>query len=308
MKRAFLFSLTLLSLPFISSAQHDTIRADRAQITDFYIAIGQSNYPVFNMAQSNFKEIVPKSQLLSGDLMNVDYNNYNDTAGGFSNTVNNQATYLQAGVTLRLRNREFRNAGPWIKLGLSYFSRSTILSSGVFRSTQSRNDSAYYLGSTPVNQVTEQRKELTYVYSCESINFEGTLIYKLNPEGIFSLYGGPGAILGLNYGGKAELTATTKSIVTDYIANSFGHDGAMYRQGLVAGQEVRESFDKGPNFSAGLFINVGLDVRLGHRFDVIKNMHAFFEAKPMFRMYGVKGAGMQSGVLLVGNVGLRYEL
>lgn len=298
----------LLCLPLFSLSQQDTIKADRTQVTDFYFAAGRANFPVFNMSQEKFKEIVPKSQLLSGDLMTVDYNNYNDTAGGFDNPVENVSSYVQAGLTLRLRNREFKNAGPWLKLGLNYFSSSTILSSGIFRSTESREDSLYYISGRPVNRVTTDRRELTYVYSCQSINFEGTLIYKLNPEGIFSLFGGPGAFLGMNYGGKAELQTLNRNTVTDYKANSFGNDGEILNRTSTTSGDKTETFEKGPNLSGGLFVNVGVDLRLGNRFEVIKNIHAFVEAKPMFRMYGVKGAGMQNSVLLVGNVGLRYEL
>lgn len=305
-----IFTLALLvCFPLFYLSQQDTIKADRTQVTDFYFAAGRANFPVFNMSPEKFKEVVPKSQLLSGDLMTVDYNNYySDTAGGFENTVKNLSSYVQAGLTLRLRNREFKNAGPWLKLGLSYFSSSTILSSGIFRSKESRQDSLYFVTGTPVNRVTQERRELTYIYSCQSINFEGTLIYKLNPEGIFSLFGGPGVFLGMNYGGKAELEGATINTVSDYKANSFGHDGELISRTSTVSNAKTEVFDKGPNLSAGLFVNVGVDLRLGNRFEVIKNIHAFVEAKPMFRMYGVKGAGMQNSILLVGNLGLRYEI
>lgn len=299
--------LLIVCIPFWSTAQQDTLR-DRTKITDFYVSLGNTSFPVFAISPENFKEIVPKSRLLSGSFMTVDFNNYNsDTAGGFTHEVNNTAPYLQAGVTLRLRNREYKNAGPWLKLGLNYFSNASLLSTGIFISDVSRDDTAFYTGTgAPMGRQIIARNELTYVYSCQSINFEGTLIYKLNPEGIFSLFGGPGAMLGTSFGGKAELTSRTQLKTTEYPSTS--GPGGPGSTGSTSNTMSLESFDLGPNLSFGIFVNVGVNLRLGNKYPVIKNTHAFAEVKPMFRMYGVKGVGMQNTILLIGNVGLRYEL
>lgn len=304
-KQFFVVCMMLFLAPFLSLAQQDSIKADRTQITDFYVSGGRTNFPVFNIAPENFKEIVPKSKLLAGNMLTVDYNNnYSDTAGGFDNPAENTSWYIQTGITLRLRNKEFKNAGPWIKLGLNYFSSSTFLSTGIFRQNTASDDSSYFIGTEPVTRVTTDRRELAYKYSCESINFEGTLIYKLNPEGIFSLFGGPGAMLGMNFNGRAELVETDKFTTTDRRGSS---SGTILSSKELTTQKTKETFDLGPNMSFGIFVNVGVDLHLGDKFEVIKNMHAFLEAKPMFRMYGVKGNGMQNSILLVANTGLRYE-
>lgn len=298
--------LLLACLPFIGFAQQDSLK-DRTKVTDFYISYGSSSFPVFTMSQENFKDIVPKSQLLSSNMMAIDFNNYNSaTGGGFTNKVDARAPYLQAGITLRLRNREFRNAGPWLKLGMNYFSTTSLISTGIFTVNTDRDDTAFYSTSNlPMGRQTVTRNELTYVYTCESINFEGTLIYKLNPEGIFSLFGGPGAMLGANFGGKAVLNSRTQSTTTEYPSLAGPAGGSITGQTNSTG---KETFDFGPNLSFGIFVNIGVDLRLGNKYEVIKNTHAFAELKPMFRIYGVKGVGLQNSILLVGNVGLRYEL
>lgn len=297
----------LSCLPFIGMAQQDSLK-DRTKLSDFYIAFGNSSFPVFTMSQESFKDIVPKSQLLTGSIMAPDYNDYNSASGGgFTHKANNTASYLQAGITLRLRNNEFRNAGPWLKLGFNYFSTTSLISTGVFAVNTIRDDTAFYSPTNqPMGRQVVTRDELTYIYRCESINFEGTLIYKLNPEGIFSLFGGPGAMLGANFGGKAELNSYMQTVTTEYPSAVLpGGPGSTSQR---IDRRSKESFDLGPNLSFGLFVNIGVDLRLGNKYQVIKNTHAFAEVKPMFRMYGVKGVGMQNSILIVGNVGLRYEL
>lgn len=296
----------VLGLPFVSLSQQDTLKEEKTQITDIYISAGNSSFPVFTMSQENFKDIVPKSTILTGDIMKVNFDNFSgDTAGGFKTPLSNNALYLQAGITLRLRNKEFKNAGPWIKLGLNYFSKSTFLSTGVYKQQTLSNDSAYFVSSIPVTRNVTDRRSVTYEYSCESFNFEGTLIYKLNPTGIFSLFGGPGAMLGMNFNGKAILTESSEKTTVENIMVPGGKEVVYNNSFQRSGSN--ETFDISPNMSFGLFVNVGIDLRLGNTFDVVRNAHAFVEAKPMFRTYGVKGAGMQSSVLLIINGGLRYE-
>ncbi len=237
--------------------------------------------------------------------MQVDFNDFNsDTSGGFSLGSRNNSLYVQAGITLRLKNKEFKKAGPWLKLGLSYFSSSTFLKTGVFRSTSTNQDSLYSLGLVPVNRTTVSKHSVTYEYSCQSLNSEATLIYKLNPEGVFSLYGGPGAMLGLNFGGNATIVSTKETFTSDYL---FGPGKTLYKSEHQTNDKVKESFSFRPNLCFGLFINIGVDLRLGNSYEFIRNTHVFAEVKPMFRGYGVKNAGVQGSVILVFNAGLRYE-
>ena len=175
----------------------------------------------------------------------------------------------------------------------------------MYRQKTVSDDSAYFVSSIPVTRSVTDRRSVTYEYSCESFNMDGTLIYKLNPGGIFSLFGGPGVMLGANFNGKAVLTQSDEKRTVETLTVPGGkeviYDNSLQQSGS------NESFDVSPNMSFGLFVNVGIDLRLGNTFDIIRNTHAFVEAKPMFRTYGVMGAGMQSSVLLIVNGGLRYE-
>lgn len=293
-------------LPFFIFSQTDTLK-EKTTLFDFYFSGGTVAYPAFSISQNDFKKVIPSSQILSGDIMKANFNNFaNDSAGGYAVTGANKSLYFQAGITLKLKNKEFRGAGPWLKVGMNYFSSSTILNTGVFRSKTVNNDSAYFVGSSPVNQRIVDRQSVTYAYSCQSINLEGTLVYRLNPNGIFSLFGGPGAFLGLNFDGKAKLVSTEDKTTKDYFTESVS--GKVLSNTTTKTSATKEEFSISPNMAFGLFVNVGIDLRLGTNYDYIKNTHLFAEIKPMFRAYGVKNAALQSGVILVANIGLRYQV
>ncbi|MES2679811.1 MAG: hypothetical protein V4635_08005 [Bacteroidota bacterium] len=299
-----LFLLNFYFVPLFIFSQADTTK-DKTELVDIYLSVGRSDFPVFLMSQGDFKQIVPKSLILSGDIMKADFNDFNnDTAGGFNVANVTNAIYAQGGITLRLKNKEFKKAGPWLKLGLNYFASSAFLNTGVFNSKSTNDDSLYFVNAIPVSRNTENRHSVVYGYSCQSLNFESTLIYKVNPTGIFCLFGGPGAILGANFDGKAKLISTREIFINDYL---FSSGKTLYKSDYQKIEEIKEEFNFRPNLCFGLFINIGLDLRLARNYDVIKNIHLFAEAKPMFRAYGVKGAGFQSSVILVVNAGLRYE-
>jgi hypothetical protein len=306
-KNNIVFRLLLLNIYFVPVfifSQSDTTK-DKTELVDIYLSAGRSDFPVFLMSQSDFKKIVPKSLILSGDILKADFNDFNnDTAGGFKVPNVTSAIYALGGVTLRLKNKEFKKAGPWLKLGLNYFASSAFLSTGVFKSKSTTNDSLYFINAIPVSRNTENRHSVIYEYSCQSINFESALIYKVNPTGIFCLYGGPGLLLGASFDGKAKLISSREIFIKDYL---FSSGNTLYKSDYQKIEEIKEEFKFRPNMCFGLFINIGLDLRLAKNYEVIKNIHLFAEAKPMFRAYAVKNAGFQSSVILVANTGLRYE-
>ena len=85
----------MFGLPIVSLSQQDTLKEEKTQITDVYISAGNSSFPVFTMSQENFKDIVPKSSVLAGDIMKVNFDNFSgDTAGGFKTPLSNNALYL----------------------------------------------------------------------------------------------------------------------------------------------------------------------------------------------------------------------
>ena len=114
------------------------------------------------------------------------------------------------------------------------------------------------------------------------------------------------AVVILNYNGKSTVTSTHYQSATDYLILS-PTDKVFYRS-EYGQKDVKEEFNASPNFSFGLFIDLGIDLRLGNTFAIIKKTHFFAEVKPMFRGNAVKGGGLQQSVVYAGNVGLRYEI
>jgi len=308
------FAGCLLFISLIGHSQNDSIKKEKpkAELLDFYFSAGPSKFPVFSITQKEFKRIVPNSKLMSGDLMDVDINDYNDfpfyetSEGGYYESVPAVGLYAQAGVTLKLKDQDYKNVdGPWLKVGLNYFSTFTLLNSGVYKTTKTKYDTMYMAGTIPVQRDSVNFRGLAYEYSCKSINLETTLLYKFNDKGIFSVFGGPGAMIGSDFSGLAKVTTTQYLSASDYFILS-SVDKSYYKS---EAREIKqkEEFKYGPNFSFGLFIVCGIDLRLGNSFSVIKNTHLFAEIKPMFRANGVRGGGMQQSVLYSGAVGFRYE-
>jgi len=300
-----LFVVMLCLAPLRQYSQPDTLK-DKTEIVDFYFGAGPTRFPVFTQSQNEFKKIAPASKILSGDIMNVNFNDFDqDSAGGFSRKGSNSGLYAQAGVTVRLKNKDFKKAGPWLKLGMNFFSSSSFLNTGIFRRSRSQADSLYIVGALPVNRAVSNTKSVTYEYSSKSLNFEATLVYKLNQEGVFSLFGGPGTFVGTNFDGKATLISTTEKTTKDYLTTS-ATEQILYKQDTQK-SVIEENFSTKPNLAFGLFVNIGVDLRLGHKYDYIKNTHFFVEIKPMFRAYAISGGGLQGSTMLVSNVGLRYQ-
>ncbi|MBA3683450.1 MAG: hypothetical protein H0W73_20135 [Bacteroidetes bacterium] len=305
----------LLFVSITVFSQNDSAQKPKtkAELLDLYISVGQSHFPVFSITQKDFKKITPDSKLMSGDLMEVDNNNYhkypyNDSSsGGNYPSVPAIGMCAQAGITLKLSDQEMKNVdGPWLKLGVNYFSQFYLLNSGVYKTDTRHYDTMYFSGATPVERDSVNSRKLTYKYGCKSINLEATLLYKFNDKGIFSIFGGPGIMLGANYNGTAEITSTQYRSATDYLALSPTQN--VFYNGTVIEDSKTEKFKFGPNVSFGVFIVCGIDLRLGNTVAVVKRTHLFVEGKPMFRGNGVKGGGFQQSVLFVADAGLRYEL
>ncbi len=313
--RTFIFiAVCLLFISFNGFSQSDSTLKPKtkAELLDLYISGGPSTFPVFSISQKDFKKIVPNSKLMSGELMNVDNNNFNryplsdSSQGGNYSLVPASNISVQAGVTLKLSDQNIKNVdGPWLKLGINYFSFFHLLSSGVYKTRTRHYDTMYFSGPNLVERDSVNSKKLTYRYGCQSINLEATLLYKFNDKGIFSVFGGPGIMLGSNFGGFAEVNATQYRSATDYLVLS--PTNKVFYNGAIIEDEQKEEFKFGPNVSFGVFIVCGVDLRLGNKVPVVKRTHLFAEIKPMFRGNGVKGGGFQQSVLYVADFGLRYE-
>lgn len=312
----FIFTAVYLLLisSFNSFSQSDSIAQPKtkAELLDLYISAGPSTFPVFSISQKDFKKIVPNSKLMSGDLMDVDYNNFNkfpysdSSEGGNYSSVPATGMSAQAGITLKLNDQEIKNVdGPWLKLGINYFSFFHLLNSGVYKTRTRHYDTMYFSGLNVVERDSINSRKLTYKYGCKSVNLEATLLYKFNDKGIFSIFGGPGIMLGTNFNGFAEINSTQFRSATDYLVLS--PTDRVFYNGAIIEDEKKEEFKFGPNFSFGVFIVCGVDLRLGNTVPVVKRTHLFAEFKPMFRGNGVKGGGFQQSVLYVADCGLRYE-
>lgn len=307
-------TLYLVFSSFHSFSQNDSIQKlkTKAELLDLYISAGPSVFPVFSITQKEFKKIVPDSKLMSGELMEVDNNNYhnypyNDSSeGGHYSSVPGMVMSAQGGITLKLTDNEIKNVdGPWLKLGVNYFSYFHLLNSGVYKTGTRHYDTMYFAGTNVVERDSINSRRIEYKYGCQSANLEATLLYKFNDKGIFSIFGGPGIMLGANFGASAQINTTQFRSATDVIVLS--PTNKLFYNGAIQEDKKSEEFKFGPNFSFGVFIVCGIDMRLGNTVPIVKRTHLFAEFKPMFRGNGVKGGGFQQSVLYVADFGLRYE-
>ncbi|MBL7918776.1 MAG: hypothetical protein JNJ40_00590 [Bacteroidia bacterium] len=311
----FIFITLYLLTSFTVFSQKDSLQKSKtkAELLDIYLSAGQSNFPVFSVSQKDFKKIVPDSKLMAGELMEVDNNNYhnfpyNDSSeGGHYSSVPGTGFSVQGGITLKLTDNEIKNVdGPWLKLGFNYFSYFHLLNSGVYKTRTRHYDTMYYAGTNVVERDSVNSGRIEYKYGCQSANIEATLLYKFNDKGIFSVFGGPGIMIGTNFGASAQINATQFRSATDVIVLS--PTNKLFYNGSISEDKQKEEFKFGPNFSFGVFIVCGVDMRLGNTVAIVKRTHLFAEFKPIFRGNGVKGGGFQQSVLYAADLGLRYEI
>ncbi len=309
----FLLQAFFMGFGSAEAQSSDTLHGTGKKIRDIYASVGYLRPPVWIADVSSFQGMAPGSALLKGDLMQVEKENYasgpvySAAEGLFVNPVFNRNFCFQGGITFKIKDNEARDfEGPWLRLGFSHFNNSYLLAGGNYRSRDNRTDTFYMVNNQPVSRDSGVYRNVEARYRRQATYVEGNFLYKVNASGIVSAYGGGGILLGLQHSGRLDVRAGTYQQVWDSITVSGTQKVLYQRQNTVS--HTSESFDIKPGLSFGAFLNVGVDLRLGEKYNFFRHLHFNAELKPLFRTESVKNQGWQSSVVWIGLAGFRYDL
>jgi hypothetical protein len=308
-----LFLFLLLHFPtFTWSQRQDTIRGASPELSDYYVAYGNYIARPWLLLPADFLPLARKSPPMQREPASVSSGTFAPaptfaiTQGIYQPFIESVTPYVQAGATFKLRDNEYRDLdGPWLKAGLNYIGDVTLFGGGTFLSTVRKHQGVALVGQQPVSRDSMQLRGIEYSYNQQYLNAEATFYYQVNRRGILSLFGGVGTMAGVSFAGRGEIMYRTITIVTDSIMLSNGTTAAYYQER----SETREidNVNIGTGGSFGIFLDIGVNLRLGDHYRLFKHLYAFGEFKPVFKLDLIPKYGTNTAIVNIWNAGIRYQ-
>jgi hypothetical protein len=289
-----LLTVSFYSKLFGQEQQPKTIK--RVIIHDFYIQTGMFLDINANGTLYDFKALAPQSVLLNNNL--TDYSQ----SGGFGWTGNSMFSAM-LGLQFRDKQKTNYSSNPLLRLGISYFS-GTNLTSNLYKDTRKTYDT---LTSNQTGQkiyldsVTSQNYGMNY--SSQQLRFDGSIIFRTNPEARWSLYAGIGITAGLSINSKTEIYYSKYTRAENPYSNN------NYTSYSSSGSSTykSENYRQKNNFGASTFIPMGVDFRIGKKREFWKRTHLFYELRPGINITSIPELRTITNASLQHGLGLRVS-
>lgn len=262
----------------------------QVKITELYLQTGT----FFNQSKGNladFQTLAPQSSILQQDLsLYQNYPMYNFNLPG-------QAQTLSAGLQFAKLPK------ATLRVGLTHINQGSALSYGgsytesftVDTLTSSQTGEQFLVDSFSTHSYNAR-------YSQEQLRLDASLIFRLNGEKRWSLYGGIGANIGLSYNGQ---TTIHHSVSPNGDSQFYGlfNDYIMYASGV----HQQESFENKGGIGVGIYAPLGIDFQVGKKRDFWKPFHLYLEMRPGLNITQIAGIGSTFSAGGFSNFGLRVK-
>ena len=262
----------------------------QVKITELYLQTGT----FFNQSKGNladFQTLAPQSSILQQDLsLYQNYPMYNFNLPG-------QAQTLSAGLQFA------KHPKATLRVGLTHINQGSALSYGgsytesftVDTLTSSQTGEQFLVDSFSTHSYNAR-------YSQEQLRLDASLIFRLNGEKRWSLYGGIGANIGLSYNGQ---TTIHHSVSPNGDSQFYGlfNDYIMYASGV----HQQESFENKGGIGVGIYAPLGIDFQVGKKRDFWKPFHLYLEMRPGLNITQIAGLGSTFSAGGFSNFGLRVK-
>ena len=264
----------------------------KISIHDFYIHSGMFSEHNSNGTLTDFKTLAPQTVLLNNDMTDFSPSN------GFSMTGNSVFSVM-VGINFSDKQKTIYKANPLLRLGVSYFSGTTLTGVLVKESrtpfdtlTSTQTGQTVYIDS-----ITTKRYNMNY--SSEQVRFDGSVIFRTKPEARWSLFTGIGITAGLSI-----------NSITDIYYTNYGRSETRYMNGSTtttssysnSDNSKTEKFKNKSNVGISTYIPMGVDFRIGKKREFWKRTHLFYELRPGINITSIPelrtitNAGMQQGL------------
>jgi len=260
------------------------------KITELYLQTGT----FFNQSRgslADFQTLAPQSSILQQDLSL--YQNY----PMFNFNLPGQAQTLSAGLQLAKLPK------ATLRVGLTHINQGSALSYGgsytesftVDTLTSSQTGEQFFVDSFSTHSYNAR-------YSQEQLRLDASLIFRLNGEKRWSLYGGIGANIGISYNGQ---TTIHHSVSPNGDGQFYGlfNDYIMYSNGV----HQHETFENKGGIGLGIYAPLGIDFQVGKKRDFWKPFHLYLEMRPGLNITQIAGLGTTFSAGGFSNFGLRVK-
>lgn len=209
----------------------------RFNIHDISVTAGSLSEPN-SETLSDFRLLAPTSALL-----NNDFTGYSDNNDIQKTTYGSLSVLL--GIQFRDKDKTTYKKNPLLRLGLTYYT-GTNMSNSLFKETRMRYDT---LTSSQTGQSiyidSVYRKAYGMNYYSDQIRFDGSLIYRTNPDARWTFYTGIGITAGLSIKSGTEVYYNPYTYQEAYFPNGEIQQSIRHSE---QSSHIHESFRNKTNF------------------------------------------------------------
>jgi hypothetical protein len=294
-----LAAITMLTISFSVFGQEQTKTIKKISIHDVYIQTGLSSEQLNSGTISDFKILAPQSILLNNDMTNFKQSN------GFGLMSNSMFSVL---VGLQFSNKEktMYKPNPLLRLGFTY-SSGTNLMSGSFKEDRIPFDTltSSQTGQTAfIDSINTERYNMNY--TSEQLRFDGSVIFRTNPEARWSLFTGIGITAGISINARTDIYysnyGTAETTYADGTSSSSPSYGYSY-----SNIGTTETFRNKRNFGLSTYIPMGIDFRIGKKREFWQRTHLFYELRPSINMTSIPGLQTFTNATIQQGIGVKVS-
>jgi hypothetical protein len=240
------------------------------KIKEFRVQTGLITTASNNESIDNFRKLAPQSELLKTmpDELTTNSSLPLNAKGMLAVTM---------GIQFRNKDKTGYNQNPVLRLGFGFVSGS-IAQNSFNNFSQFTYDTLVSAQSGKTlfeDSVITTNYDLNYRSSI--LQFDGSLIFRTNPDNRTSIFSGFGLTSGISLNSitKINYYRMARSQYRDSngdVLNNYNNTSQ--------GWSVSERYRNEANYSFSAYIPLGIDFRLGNKRDFFKQTHLFFELRP----------------------------
>ncbi|MFN6947148.1 MAG: hypothetical protein ACK4ND_19575 [Cytophagaceae bacterium] len=294
MKKTIILFAGLLLMHQSSMAQDEPSNAKRIKISDVYLQVGAHGDRNHAANIGDFQRILPQSSLLQRD-----YDGYHSSWGHYYSSTG--AFSMLLGFQFRDKNGDAYRSNPRLRLGLKYFSGTSLYSS--YRRQDrfhvdnlvSENTGQIY----PIDSVVNSSLQMRLI--SEQIHLDASMLFSTNPENRVTLFGG----LGFTGGASIVANAEIDYFETSQLTNEGGGGRMVFFRHYHDGEGVHENHRTSTLWGASAYVPLGIDVRLGKTREFWKLLHVYYEARPSLNFTFIPELAARTSAVMQHSVGIR---
>lgn len=289
----------MLTITFSVFGQEQTKSIKKISIHDVYIQTGLMSEQYTNGTISDFKALAPQSVLLNNDMKNFSQSN------GFG-LMSNPTFSVMMGLKFSNKEKTMYKANPLLRLGFSYSSGTNLIGNS-YKEVRKAYDTITSSQTGEIAYVDSINTQSYYMnYNSNQLRFDGSVIFRTNPEARWSLFTGIGITAGFSINSR-----------TDIYYNNYGRTETTYADGTTTSNSANgysysnnsntETFRNKSNFGLSTYIPMGIDFRIGKKREFWQRTHLFYELRPGINMTSIPGLQTITNATIQQGIGVKVS-